>query len=415
MKQNKKKIYDSKIFWMILSLLASTILWAYISSQDTTAISATLKGVQVQFSGENTLREEHGLAISNVDHTAVNIVIRGSRRTVGTLDASKVVAVIDVSNITQAGDMSWSYYLKYPAGTDSGSIAVVSRSPETIGFTVSALSSKTVEVKGSFEGSMADGFSAQEPTFEPKTITITGSEAALKNIDHAWVSFSKDQVDATFTTETGFKLMDKYGNECSSTGLTYSSDTVKATLPVLETKEVPLDVSLVAGGGATAADCEVTVEPATIKIAGDADKLAAISRIIVGTVQLDSVEAAYSQTMPISLDEGLTNVTGVSEAAVTVKVTGLSEKKFTVTDISCANVPDGYSAKTVTKSLSVTVRGTEAALSSVTADMIRAVADLSGYGDVTGTVMPGVKVYIDGQTNVGAVGEYSITVDITKG
>jgi hypothetical protein len=51
MKQNKKKIYDSKIFWMILSLLASTILWAYISSQDTTAISATLKGVQVQFSG----------------------------------------------------------------------------------------------------------------------------------------------------------------------------------------------------------------------------------------------------------------------------------------------------------------------------------------------------------------------------
>ena len=47
--------------------------------------------------------------------------------------------------------------------------------------------------------------------------------------------------------------------------------------------------------------------------------------------------------------------------------------------------------------------------------MIRAVADLSGYGDVTGTVMPGVKVYIDGQTNVGAVGDYTITVDITKG
>ena len=60
MKQNKKStIFDSRIFMMILSLLASLALWAYISGQETTSITKTLSGVQVQFSGENTLREEH--------------------------------------------------------------------------------------------------------------------------------------------------------------------------------------------------------------------------------------------------------------------------------------------------------------------------------------------------------------------
>jgi len=416
MKQNKKStIFDSRIFMMILSLLASLALWAYISGQETTSITKTLSGVQVQFSGENTLREEHGLAISNVDSTSVNITIRGSRRAIGALDASKVVAVIDVSKITQAGDMSWSYYLKYPAGTDTSGVTIVSRSPETVGFTVSALASKTVEVKGNFEGSMADGFSAEEPKFDPSTITITGSQAALNSVSCAWVTFSKDEVDATFSIETGFKLIDKYGNDCATTGFTYSTDVVKATLPVLETKEVPLEVTVTPGAGATEANCNITVDPAAIKIAGDSEKLKNITSIVVGNVDLADFASDYSKTYPITMDEGIENLTGVTEAKVTIELTGLSAKTFTVTNISCSDVAAGYKAAVVTKSIAVTMRGTEAALASIDADMIRAVADLSGYSDATGTVMPDVTIYVEGVSGVGAVGTYKITAEISKG
>ena len=411
------KIYNSKIFWMILSLLASLVLWAYISNQDTTSISKQLTGIQVQFSGEDLLREERNLAISDVDTTSVNVWIRGSRRAIGALDGSQVVAVIDVSKITQAGDMSWSYTIKYPAGTDTGSITTISRSPEIIGFTVSALSSKSVEVAGSFAGSLAEGYSAEDPTFEPSTVTVTGSEAALTKIAGAKVVFGKDKTDVkeSFSVDTGYTLVDADGNPVSTTGLTFSTELIKATLPIMEVKELPLSVTLIDGGGATANNCTVSIEPQTIKVAGDSKVLDAMNKLVIGTVDLSDFSASYEDTFPIMLDDDLQNVTGEVSALVKIVIVGLTTKTFDVTNISCSNVAAGCSAAVETETISVTMRGTEAALDTLTAGNIRAVADLSNYSDTTGTVMPTAKIAVDGVSGVGAIGSYKVTVTLSKG
>ncbi|HNX99307.1 MAG TPA: CdaR family protein [Oscillospiraceae bacterium] len=411
------KIYNSKIFWMILSLLASLVLWAYISNQDTTSISKQLTGIQVQFSGEDLLREERNLAISDVDTTSVNVWIRGSRRAIGALDGSQVVAVIDVSKITQAGDMSWSYTIKYPAGTDTGSITTISRSPEIIGFTVSALSSKSVEVAGSFAGSLAEGYSAEDPTFEPSTVTVTGSEAALTKIAGAKVVFGKDKTDVkeSFSVDTGYTLVDADGNPVSTTGLTFSTELIKATLPIMEVKELPLSVTLIDGGGATANNCTVSIEPQTIKVAGDSKVLDAMNKLVIGTVDLSDFSASYEDTFPIMLDDDLQNVTGEVSALVKIVIVGLTTKTFDVTNISCSNVAAGCSAAVETETISVTMRGTEAALDALTAGNIRAVADLSNYSDTTGTVMPTAKIAVDGVSGVGAIGSYKVTVTLSKG
>ena len=411
------KIYNSKIFWMILSLLASLVLWAYISNQNTTSISKQLTGIQVQFSGEDLLREDRNLAISDVDTTSVNVWIRGSRRAIGALDGSQVVAVIDVSKITQAGDMSWSYTIKYPAGTDTGAITTISRSPETIGFTVSALSSKSVEVAGSFAGSLAEGYSAEDPTFEPSAVTVTGSEAALTKIAGAKVVFGKDKTDVkeSFSVDTGYTLVDADGNPVSTTGLTFSAEVIKATLPIMEVKELPLSVTLIDGGGATANNCTVSIEPQTIKVAGDSKVLDAMNKLVIGTVDLSDFSASYEDTFPIMLDDDLQNVTGEVSALVKIVIVGLTTKTFDVTNISCSNVAAGCSAAVETETISVTMRGTEAALNALTAGNIRAVADLSNYSDTTGTVMPTAKIAVDGVSGVGAIGSYKVTVTLSKG
>ena len=62
--------------------------------------------------------------------------------------------------------------------------------------------------------------------------------------------------------------------------------------------------------------------------------------------------------------------------------------------------------------LEVTLRGTEAALKSVDPMNIRAVADLTDYGTTTRSVMVPVRIYVDGVTDVGAIGEYRVLVNI---
>lgn len=418
MKQSRmSRIYNSKLFWMIFSLLASLVLWAYISNQNTTTISKQLTGVQVQFSGEDLLRKERGLAISDVDNTSVNVWIRGSRRAIGALDASQVIASIDVSRITQAGDMSWSYTLKYPTGTDTGAIQTVSRSPETISFTVSALSTKTVGVGGTFAGSLANGYTAEDPTFEPTTISITGSEAVLNKIAGAKVVFGKDKnnVSETFSVDTGYTLVDEKGNEISTAGLTFSTDVIKATLPIMEVKEIPLSVSLISGGGATENNCTVTIEPKTIKLAGDSKVLDAMNKLVLATIDLSDFTTSYENTYPIAFDDELQNVTGITSATVKIMIVGLSTKTFDITNISCSNVADGYTATVDTENISVVMRGTEKALDAVTAENLKAVADMTDYKDTTGSVMPPVKISASGADNIGAVGSYKITVTLTKG
>ena len=51
-------------------------------------------------------------------------------------------------------------------------------------------------------------------------------------------------------------------------------------------------------------------------------------------------------------------------------------------------------------------------LEQIRAENIRAVVDLTDFKDSTGAYMPNAKIYVDGVTEVGAIGKYPISVEI---
>ena len=110
----------------------------------------------------------------------------------------------------------------------------------------------------------------------------------------------------------------------------------------------------------------------------------------------------------------MTNLTGTTEATVTVQVLGMSTNRLSVTNIRTQNVTEGYVASILTQSLDVTVRGSSADISQLKADNIWIVADLSDLGNAAGTFSVDARVHIDGFPNMGAVGEYKITVSLTE-
>lgn len=417
MKQKKKtsKVFNSKVFWMAISLLCSFAMWAYITNPNSSDFQQTFRGVQVEFSGQEKLLSDRSLSISDVDTQSVTVTLRGSRSNVGKLRASDIKAVIDVSNIKQPNDMTWAYELQYPEGTDVSDITVVSKSPETINFTVVKNATKTVSVKGSFEGEIAEGCVAEEFVFEPSTIVIEGPEETLAQIDHAWVSFGEGKIESTYSEEVGYKLMSESGAQISTKGLMLSTNVITATQPILRTKEVPLTVNLIQGGGVDEDDCTVTIEPKTLKIAGDTRLVDDINSIVLGNIDLASFQSSYTHTFAITLADEIQNLTGVTEANVTVEVRGTYTKTFTTDNISCKNVTNGYSATIDTKSIEITLRSKDtSALDKVKPDDISVVVDLKDYGTTTGQVIAAGTVYINGVENVGAVGDIRVSVTISK-
>lgn len=399
---------------MIVSLLASITLWIYMSSVDKEVITQVFRGVKVEIEGEDILRDSRNMVITDMDTNTVTVVLEGPRRIIGSWDSDSITAVIDVSTITRSAYTSKQYVINYPDGTDTSSIKEIRKTPETINFMVSPQVSKTIQVRGSFDGELAEGYTAEMPVFEPSTIVITGAEAYIKDVSYAWVTFGDGVVDSTYKIETGFTLMDEGGMPLSNTGITFSTDVVTATLPVLDLKEVKLDVNIIEGAGATAANTKVTIEPSTLMLAGDSELLEGMNRIVLDTIDLTDFTSTFSDVYTIPLDNGLRNITGETEAKVTIEITGLTTKDFKVSNISYINNTAGYEANILSESLNVKLRGKEELLSQIKADNIRAVADLTDFDESTGTYMAPVKIYVDGYTDVGALGEYSVSIEIRK-
>jgi YbbR domain-containing protein len=270
---------------------------------------------------------------------------------------------------------------------------------------------KTVPVKGAFSGSTAEGYVAEEPVFEPTTITLTGPDSKLENIAYVWATIGGDSVTETKTADVPFTYMDADGKQLDYTDITPDYDTVTVTVPISMEKEVSLSVDILEGAGATSENTIVTIEPATVMISGDSTIVEGINKIVLTTIDLTDFASTYEETYPIILDNDVQNVTGTAEAKVKIEIVGLETKKMAVTNISLINVPSGYSAELLTQSLEATIRASSDVLSKIKSNNLRAVADLSQIVS-TGDVSVPVKIYIDGYSDAGAVGDYKVTVNI---
>lgn len=410
-----RKLSNSRILWMIISILASLTIWIYVTSGETEAFKTTFRNVQIEIVGEDSLRASRGLILTDLNTSSVTVEVVGPRRMLAPLDSDDLVAVVDVSKLTRASYTTLKYDIVYPSTVDERYISEEKKSPEYVNFNISLLTDKTIPVRGGFEGRSADGYTAETPVFEPSTITVTGPEAYLKDISYAWVTFGQNViVDSSYSIETNFTLMNEDGDAVSTEYLTLSQDTIRATLPILQVKNVPLEVDVIEGAGASKANTKISIEPNTVTLAGDSSILSGMNKIVLDTIDLTDFSSTLTETYPIAINNELRNVTGVTEAKVTLEVVGLETRSFRVSNLSYINSADGTNVEILTEGLDVQIRGTAEQLDLIKAESIRAVADLTDFKDSTGSYMPTVKIYVDGVTDVGAIGTYTISVEIRK-
>lgn len=416
MNQNSKpKITDSKLFWMVVSLFISLVLWTYVTQQDNSTITRTFSNVKVEFTGEDEL-ENAGLAIANVDTDEVSVTLRGSRRVMGRLDSSKIAAVIDVGSITRTGEMKWAYYLKYTGiGTDNNNISVVSRNPETISFSISELKSKTVDVKAEFTGTTAYGYYAKDPVVEPTSINISGSSYVLQNIAgvKAYIYGTDESSDLKETISVDsdqFIVLDVNGDEIDKSSLMFSVDHVDVSVPIGTTKMVPLTLNIEDTAGLTKDDCTVSIDPSQVEVTGDPEVLNALDSISLGSFSLEGLGESYEQNYDITYPDGVTSVDNVTQAKVKIKVQGMEAREFTVTDVTCDNVPDNMIAEPV-GNLTILLRGSPDDLDSVSEANLHAVADLANASHEQGSVTVPVTITCDIE-DIGIVGSYQMAVSL---
>ena len=406
-------ILDNRLFWAILSLFAALVMWLYYTSNYGSTQTRTFYGVEVTFTGQDAMRDTLNMVVSEQDTTRVNVTLSGTRRELSKLTADDMKAVVNLSNVTMAGNRAMTYSISYPAGVNQANIRETSRSPSTVGLQISKLSTKPMVVSGLFEGTTAEGYmvDASEMTFDPASVTFTGPEEELDQIDKLQVVVARDEVNAAFTAVGNYVMLDAEGNILEFDDVQADVDTVSVNVPVSMVKEVALGVDLVPGGGATASNVITTIEPAAITVAGDAATLDGLNIISLATVQLANTLSFEPTVYNIVLPNGVECLSGETTASVDMEFTGLETGLFTVTNLRYTNVPEGYRASVMDANKIVTIRAPKDVLPMISANNIRIVADLT---DVTATSRVATTVYVDGFESAGAVGSYPLYIRLEE-
>ncbi|OUN24127.1 CdaR family protein [Flavonifractor sp. An82] len=412
-----KKLTDSRWFYILVSILMAFVLWVYVGKEANPIATGTIRNVQVVFSGLDVL-EERGLMISDGASQTVSLNIQARREVFKRLSQGDVTVTVDVSGITEPGEQSipiTTRIISYPRSiTSTDAIDLRYTSPAAVDFTVSRWETKEVDVLAVFEGSVAEGYQRGEITVTPQRISVSGPEELVEQVDHAQVTIAQEGLTETYSEQCSYSLVDLDGGVVSSSNLKTDPESVLVTLPVEVLKEVPLTVNLIDGGGATAENAKVTIEPAdTIMVSGSQSDLEGLKEISLGDIDLSDVYGTNTFVKEIELSPELTNVSGITEVTVTVTIQGLATRTMKVDNIEIINTPGGYEAEAITKSCSVLIRGPEEEVNKVTESQLRIVADLSNTDPSTGSRTVPVKVYLDGSSKVGVVGDYSISVSLS--
>lgn len=421
MKKTKRKFnftnaFESKSFRIAFSIVIAILLWTYVVYSENPDIPVFVRNIPVEFTGVESLTDSK-LIITDIDEEKVTLEITGKRNKVTKLTNSNMTVVVDLTDIIRDGSSAGQYHLdydiSYPNDVNPNDLTVTDASVDFITAKVEKLVEKTVEVIGINDCNTAKGYQSEPMIFEPETITVSGPESIVNRVASANVTLKRNNVSKTIQENVDVVLVDENSIMIAMDNLILSQPTVFVTLPVVMVKEVPLNVNFVFGNSATNSNVSHQIDPPVVSISGDPEVLSDINSINLGTIDLKSFSTSTSETFPITLPNNVDNLSGANTATVAVEVLNQSTARISANNIQYRNATLGYRVTVITQSLDILLRGSEDSLKNITSDNIRIIADLAELGTATGNMSVSAQVYIDGYTDVDAIGEYKISVSVT--
>ncbi len=400
----------NKLVTALISLVIALGVWAYVVTVESPNSDKSFYNVPVVTQGE-TLLQDRGLMVTETDMKSASLHLEGSRVDLNKLSSSNITLSLDVSRIYEAGTHDLLYSVGYPGDVDGNAISVMSRNPGSIRVIVEERISKEVPVELQYNGTLAESFVADKENvvLDTREITVTGPKSAVEKITKARITLDLEGRRESISGLFDYTLCDIAGKPVEAALVEQDVQQVNLTLRIVQVKQLELKVNVIPGGGATAQNSVITIDPPSITVSGSGAILQNLTSLELGTVDLGTMPGETTLTFPIKLPEGVENDTGVTEATVTLSFPELETKSLTVSNIVAENVPQGMEVSFITKALVLELRGPAGKLKNLKAEDITIKVDFAGAE--AGTVK--LKVQVDcGDPAVGAVGTYTVSATV---
>ena len=361
---------ENKKLNMILSLLIAIALWAFVIGEVNPEATRTYRDVPIQFINEDVL-DEHGLAIYAVSDRTLGVTVNGTRSEVNQVEVKDIVATVDL-NQAAIGENQLRVDVKVP-----NKVEVESQSLNKVTVMVENEISKEVPIRVRYNGS----FNGEE---EPITIAqsmesilVNGAETNIGQVDHVEAVVDEGTVteeEATFAC----RLVPVDANLSKVYNVELEVSSIEITAELAKTKTVPLEVPIL-GNAEEGIERSITV-PETITLKGRSTDLEEIESITSEPIDVSQMNVSTTVEIKPILPEGIEVSVESETLQASVSVIKMISKSFDLTDadVEMENLGDDFTASIGTKSIKVSVLGSQEFMSAISAESLSLSVDLSG-------------------------------------
>ncbi len=401
-----------KALYTVISVAIAFALWFYVNS--TADVDITISDIPVEFYNAETALANKGLVLIGGGDATVDLVLTMPRDMVYGFDSDRLRLVADLSSINTTGTQSLTYNIAYPPGINPSQVSVKSPTVRTVSVRVGELYRKNdVEIRVNLVGNVADGYVAGRVQLLPSVLEVWGQQSDVTNVSYAMVTLNIENARSTIVEQLEYALYDYEDQPITSGSIHAASDTIQVTMPVISATDIPLTINFVEADGVRLESFDYTLDVPAVTLSGDANQIAALKEIVLGEVTLAEIEDTATFTFAIPIPDGMTNLSGVTEATLTITNRDVATKSVVVTNFDYENFGvEDRTVEVVTGSLTVTLRGAKTILESITSLDVTAVADLSGVTNASGTYTVPATIRVANDLDVGTVQSHLLTVRI---
>lgn len=409
-----------KILYALLATVISFGLWMYVVTVVNPEFEDTFYNIPVVLENEEVLRE-NGLMVMTDEIPKVTLKLSGNRADMIKLNSSNITLKVDLSKIHSPGQQNIGYSISYPGDLLNNAFVIVAQTPKQIGLNIAEWKSKEVDVQVAFTGAVPEQYIAfkENATLDNPRVTVTGPAAVIDEIATAQIQVDlENRTESILDESYVFTLLNEKGEEVDASRVKSNVSEVSYSLKIQRWKDIELRLDILPGGGLTAEDCQILIDPVTIRVSGSEQVLDKLDHLILNKtepVDLGLLKEDFIQQYEIVMPEGVTNLSEKSTANVTVQLPAMELRQFIVTDIQVINVPVGMRVALTTLEKTVEVRGFASVLDSMTESSLYILVDFTGAQVGMGEYKATVHLEDGLESGVGVVGSYTVMATVSAG
>lgn len=403
-----------KFLYVMLSAVIAIGLWLYVVTVVNPEYEDTFYNIPVVLENEDVLIS-NGLMLVGDQQPKVTLRLNGKRTDISKLNSSNITLIADLSKISSPGEQTLNYRIVCPGDVSNNSFEVVSQVPQQITLTISEWKSKEVDIQVEYVGQVPEQFIVfkESAVLDTSKITVTGPSALIDQITTARISVELAGQTETISQSFAVKLYDEQGNLIESDMLKTNLDEVRYTLKIQRWKDIELRLDVVEDSLLNKSNCQITIDPVTIRVSGSEKVLAQLDHLVLGQVRLGDLTENFTATYELEMPEGVTNLSGLGKVSVTITIPELELRRFTVSKIKVINIPNGMQVEMITKEKQVTLRGAADVLDSIEESDLTIVVDFSGAEPGNASYKATVQLSTGLIGQVGIVGSCEVNATVS--